>query len=63
LWWLIDYLAEETNADRLHIIGYSAGTRVVTNALHQFALLHAKEEKELFKEKSALDMSFWLAAT
>jgi len=48
---LIDYLAEETDADRLHIIAYSAGTRVVTNALHQLALLHAKEEKAAIQRK------------
>jgi len=48
---LIEYLAEETSAERLHIIGYSAGTRVVANALHQLALLHAKEEKVAIQRK------------
>ena len=37
---LIDYIGEETNAKRIHIIGYSAGTRVVLNALHEIALSH-----------------------
>ena len=38
---LLQYLAEETDARRIHIIGYSAGTRVVTQALAQLALMHA----------------------
>ena len=38
---LIQYLAEKTNARRIHIIGYSAGTRVVAQALHQLALIHS----------------------
>jgi esterase/lipase superfamily enzyme len=47
----IEYLAEETGAERLHIIGYSAGTRVVAKALHQLALLHPEAEKETVQEK------------
>jgi esterase/lipase superfamily enzyme len=38
---LIQYLAEETDARRIHLIGYSAGTRVVAGALHQLALMQA----------------------
>ena len=38
---LIQYLAENTDARRIHIIGYSAGTRVVAQALDQLALMHA----------------------
>jgi esterase/lipase superfamily enzyme len=38
---LVQYLAEETDARRIHLIGYSAGTRVVAQALDQLALLHA----------------------
>jgi esterase/lipase superfamily enzyme len=34
----IEYLAEETKAERIHILGYSAGTRLVVAALHQLAL-------------------------
>ena len=36
---LIQYLAEETEARRIHIIGYSAGTRVVSDTLAQLALM------------------------
>lgn len=38
---LLRHLAEDTRARRIHIIGYSAGTRLVTEALHQLALLQA----------------------
>jgi esterase/lipase superfamily enzyme len=38
---LLTYLAEETRAERINIIGYSAGTRLVIAALHQLALMHA----------------------
>ena len=43
---LLAYLARETDAERIHVIGYSAGTRLVLGALHQLALLHAGESKE-----------------
>ena len=39
---LIEYLAEETDAESINIIGYSAGTRVVIDALGQLALTHAQ---------------------
>jgi hypothetical protein len=45
---LLEYLAEETDAENIHIIGYSAGTRVVINALEQLALEGTeKSEQEL----------------
>ena len=43
---LLEYLAEETDAERINIIGYSAGTRVVISALAQMALLHSNEDRE-----------------
>ena len=33
----LTYLARETNAERIHLLGYSAGTRVVITALTQLA--------------------------
>lgn len=39
---LIEYLAKETDAESINIIGYSAGTRVVIDALGQLALIHAE---------------------
>ena len=35
---LLEYLADETDAQRIHIIGYSQGTRMVSQALHRMAL-------------------------
>jgi esterase/lipase superfamily enzyme len=40
----IQYLAEKTDARRIHIIGYSAGTRVVSQALNQLALMHVEPD-------------------
>lgn len=40
---LLQFLAENTDARRIHLIGYSAGTRVVAAALYQLALLHSKQ--------------------
>lgn len=40
-----EFLADETNAENIHLIGYSAGTRVVINALAQGAFIHHKEDK------------------
>ena len=50
---LIQYLAEETHARRIHIIGYSAGTRVVAQALDQLALMNAGPNGKEFSEGSA----------
>jgi len=43
---LIQYLAEKTTVRRIHIIGYSAGTRVVTQALYQLALMHTGMDRK-----------------
>ena len=36
----LEYLARATEVQKIHIIGYSAGTRLVTQALNQITLLH-----------------------
>lgn len=36
---LLEFLARETSAQHIHIVGYSAGTRVVLTTLHELALL------------------------
>lgn len=46
----LEYLARETSAENIHIIGYSAGTRVVINALCQLALIYHEESKEAFRK-------------
>jgi esterase/lipase superfamily enzyme len=47
----LKFLAEETEAERIHIIGYSAGTRVVVTTLLQLALLHAEQDKSSIQDK------------
>jgi esterase/lipase superfamily enzyme len=47
---LLQFLARETAAENIHIIGYSAGTRLVVNALNQLALMYHDEDKETFRE-------------
>jgi esterase/lipase superfamily enzyme len=47
---LIEYLAEETDAERIHIIGYSAGTRLVSRAIEQLALLHERDTRDEVQE-------------
>ncbi len=37
---LVDFLSRESSARRIHIVGYSAGTRVVLTTLYEIALLH-----------------------
>jgi esterase/lipase superfamily enzyme len=40
------YLAEETNAERIHLISYSAGAPIVTDALLHLRLMHADSTVE-----------------
>ena len=42
----LQYLAEETDARRIHIVGYSAGTRMVLRTLEQLALMNVGSTKE-----------------
>ena len=42
---LIQYLARETRAEKINIIGYSAGTRVVVDTLYQLALLNSHKTR------------------
>ena len=46
---LVEYLAEETEAERIHIVGYSAGTRVVIECLAQLALKHFGKDRAALK--------------
>lgn len=47
----LEYLAEETDAERIHILGYSQGTRLVTETLYSMALIHHNEPDETVREK------------
>jgi esterase/lipase superfamily enzyme len=42
----LQYLSEETDAQHIHIIGYSAGTRVVLTALSQLALENRENDTD-----------------
>jgi hypothetical protein len=52
---LAEYLAEETQAERINIIGYSAGSRVMIVALDQFSLIYQCADVAAFK----YDLSIW----
>jgi len=42
----LEYLARETGAERIHIVAYSAGTRVAISALAQLALEYEDENRQ-----------------
>ena len=47
----LTYLAQETQAERIHIVGFSAGSRLIVRALGQMALLNAgKTEEEIRRD-------------
>jgi esterase/lipase superfamily enzyme len=50
----IEMLATETNARRIHILGYSAGTRLVAAALHQLALVNEHRSPEQIRARLRL---------
>ncbi|MGF1759302.1 alpha/beta hydrolase [Photobacterium sagamiensis] len=43
---LIEYIAASTQAEQIHIVGYSAGTRVVVTAIAQLALQRSHMDRE-----------------
>lgn len=50
----IAYLARETSVERINIIGYSAGTRLVMTALHELALIQQHNTPEEITEATRL---------
>ncbi len=58
----LEYLAENTDAERIHIIGYSAGTRVVIDAIWQLALLSQGENKDVLSDKYKIGQVVLLAS-
>ncbi len=50
----LEYLAEETNTERIHILGYSAGTRVVIDALAQLSHQRKCLDKKAFEKRLPL---------
>ena len=47
----LEYLAQETSAERINIVAYSQGTRLVTTALHSMALLHHGKTRNQVQKK------------
>lgn len=48
---LIEVIAEQTDVDQIHLIGYSNGTRLVTRALEQLSLIHqGKSAKDIYEK-------------
>ncbi len=43
---LLEFIAENTDAEEIHIIGYSNGTRLVARAMEQLALIHKGESAD-----------------
>jgi len=42
---LLEFLAEDTQTERIHVLGYSAGTRVVLNTLSQLSFIHKNHSR------------------
>jgi esterase/lipase superfamily enzyme len=48
---LLEVIAEQTEVEQIHLIGYSNGTRLVTRALEQLSLIHqGKSAKEIYEK-------------
>lgn len=47
----LTFLSEKTEAERIHIIGFSAGSRLVIGALNQLALLNADTSDEQIRQR------------
>lgn len=48
---LLETIAKETNVEQVHVIGYSNGTRLVTRALEQLALINqGKSAEEIYQK-------------
>jgi len=47
----LSYLSEETQVERIHLIGFSAGSRLVVHALEQLALLNVEASDQQVREK------------
>jgi esterase/lipase superfamily enzyme len=48
---LLEYLALSTSAEKIHIIGHSAGTRIVCAALNELRLIHSQQGEAQLKKK------------
>ena len=46
----LEYLSEETDAENIHLLGYSMGTRVTTWALEDITLIHYRQPREAIRK-------------
>ncbi len=51
---LLEFLARESGAERIHVLGYSAGTRVVLTALYELALMYQDQPDTHIRAKTRL---------
>lgn len=51
---LIEFLARATSARRIHVIGYSAGTRLVLASLYESALIHQRSDEDEIRRTTKL---------
>ena len=48
---LLESIADNTDAEQIHVLGYSNGTRLVTRAMEQLALIHqGRTAEEIYEE-------------
>lgn len=59
---LVHTLETETKAERIHIIGYSAGTRLVSRTLEQMALLNRDRPAGVYRYGSRLENVFLVSS-
>jgi|LNFM01.1.fsa_nt_gb esterase/lipase superfamily enzyme len=51
---LIEFVARETSARRIHVVGYSAGTRLVLASLYESALIHQQSDDDSIRRTTKL---------
>ena len=52
---LVEMIARETDAEAIHVLGYSNGTRLVTRAMEQLALIHHGEDRDKVLEATKIE--------
>lgn len=58
----LTFLARKTRVERIHIIGYSAGSRTVVRALEQMSLLHKQSDDDEIREKTRIGRVIFVGA-
>ncbi|MBU1140690.1 MAG: alpha/beta hydrolase [Proteobacteria bacterium] len=51
---LLQYLSDTTDAENIHIIGYSMGTRVTTQALHDLSMMYFGQSNDVVRQSLRL---------